>query len=350
MKNALRFFVVFVCLMAAVGAFAQTQTFPSGIPSGSATNGYGPYDTRSAPNAVDLYKMLCFENGPVGGPDVCLFRDIAGHIVAYDGLGLNQIWSPTETLGAYTAAPALTVVAETDTAFHALAAPLTLTSVAVGGVYTGTITGGAANALVGHYFSTAGFTNAPNNKVYALCTASTATTLTLSGGATVAETVASTASEDIPIRANTVGLPNKVVRVHGVGRYTTGAASLLNAEVMLCQTPGCASGTVVAPAGCAVVTTNQANVLANGQFSIDCTLVSTPTVGSAGTFMAKALVCAQLGAAVTAAQSCFQDQATAASAAVDETKNEWVNIGFKFSSSNAANTAILDTMTVEVMN
>lgn len=350
MKNALRFFAVLVCLLAAVGALAQTQTFPAGIPSGSASNGYGPYDTRPSANSVNQYKMQCYENGPMGGPDLCLFRDYAGHIVAYDGLGQSQIWAPSITLGAYTAAPALTAVGITDTAFHALAGPLTLTSVAAGGVYTGTITGGASNALVGQYFSTAGFTNVPNNKTYALCTASTATTLTLAGGATVAETASATAASDIPIRANFIGLPNKVVRVHGQGRYTNAAASLLNAEVMLCQTSGCGSGTVVAPAGCAIVTTNQANNLTNGQFTLDCTLVSTPTVGASGTFMAKGLVSANLGSATSAVQSFFADTSTAASAAVDETKTEWVNIGFKFTSSNAGNSAVLDALTVEVLN
>lgn len=350
MKNALRFSVVLVCLLAAVGALAQTQTFPSGIPSGSASNGYGPYDTRPTPNSVNLYKMLCFENGAMGGPDLCLYRDIGGHVVAYDGLGLSQIWSPTETLGTYTSAPALTALSITDTSFHALVVPLTLTSVATGGVYTGTITGGASNALVGQYFSTAGFTNTPNNKVYALCTASTATTLTLSGGATVAETTAATAAADIPIRANTIGLPNKTVRIHAQGVYTNAAASLLNAEVMLCQTSGCASGTVVAPAGCAIVTTNQANNLTAGQWTLDCDLIATPTVGASGTFMAKSIMSANLGAATSAVQSVFADTSVAASAAVDETKNEFVNVAFKFSTSNAGNTATVHALTVEVLN
>jgi hypothetical protein len=39
----------------------------------------------------------------------------------------------------------------------------------VGGVYTGTITGGASNALVGQYFNTTGFTNATNNKAALHC-------------------------------------------------------------------------------------------------------------------------------------------------------------------------------------
>jgi hypothetical protein len=70
----------------------------------------------------------------------------------------------------------------------------TLTSVAAGtGVYTGTITGGASNAFLGYSFTITGFTNGPNNGSY-FCTASTATTLTLSNAYTIAETHAGTAA------------------------------------------------------------------------------------------------------------------------------------------------------------
>lgn len=62
-----------------------------------------------------------------------------------------------------------------------------------GSVYTGTITGGAANALVGNVFTVTGFVNAGNNGVFT-CTASTATTLTLSNGVSVAETHAGAAA------------------------------------------------------------------------------------------------------------------------------------------------------------
>jgi hypothetical protein len=75
-------------------------------------------------------------------------------------------------------------------------AALTLTSadVASGGstVYHGTITGGAANAFAGQSFTIAGFTIVANNGTF-LCTASTATTLTLSNAAGAAETHAGTA-------------------------------------------------------------------------------------------------------------------------------------------------------------
>jgi len=68
---------------------------------------------------------------------------------------------------------------------------LTLTAVAAssGGnaVYTGTITGGAANAFVGYYFTVTGFVNASNNGVF-IAVASTATTVTLANANAIAET------------------------------------------------------------------------------------------------------------------------------------------------------------------
>jgi len=71
---------------------------------------------------------------------------------------------------------------------------MVLTSVASGtGVYTGTITGGAANAFAGQMMTVAGFVTAANNGTF-LCTASTATTVTLVNAASVAETHAGTVS------------------------------------------------------------------------------------------------------------------------------------------------------------
>lgn len=150
------------------------------------------------------------------------------------------------------------------------------------------------------------------------------------------------AASDIPIPANLANIATRKIIIHASGTYVAAAASLLNSEVMLCTVSGCGSGTVVAPAGCAVVSTNQANVLSNGQWSVDCTLTTTSTVGASGTFMAKSLACFQLGAATSAAQSCFADTVTAVSAAVDETVQEFVNIAFKFTTGNAGNSAIVN--------
>lgn len=75
--------------------------------------------------------------------------------------------------------------------------PLTLTAVAASvnnaAVYTGTITGGGSNALVGLLFTVSGFTNAVNNGVF-VATGSSTTTLTLANVAAVAETHAATAT------------------------------------------------------------------------------------------------------------------------------------------------------------
>lgn len=262
-------------LLLSVNVFAQVA--PSTIVSGSASNGYGPWAYRDSPNALAIYKMFCFENGAMTGPDTCFFRDAPGHISLWNGAGTSQIGSLVNASGAY---QGTTVVSITDTAFHALVA----------------------------------------------------------------------ASSDILVPGGTIGKAAKRVRIHGDGVYTTGAASLLNVELMVCQVSGCASGTVVAPAGCAVTTTNQANVLANGQFTFDCTLTTTSTVGASGTTMAKSVGCANLGTATSAVLSCFADTSTAASAAFDQTLNEFLNPAFKFTTSNAGNSATLDSYSVEILN
>jgi hypothetical protein len=152
------------------------------------------------------------------------------------------------------------------------------------------------------------------------------------------------AASDVPLQANSVGVPGKHIHIRGSGVYTNAAASLLNGEVMLCTVSGCGSGTVVAY--CPVTTTNQANDLTNGQFTFDCVLIATSTVGSSGTFMAKSTLGANLGTATTAALSYFADTATAAGSAVDETSTEYVNVAFKFSTSNAGNSATLQELAV----
>lgn len=157
------------------------------------------------------------------------------------------------------------------------------------------------------------------------------------------------AASDIAIPGNTIVQAGQRLRIHAAGVYTNAAASLLNAEVMLCTVSGCGSGTVVAPAGCAVVTTNQANNLTNGQWTLDCELTSTSTLGASGTFMAKSIVSANLGSATTAVQSPFADTVVAVSAAVDETVTEFVNIAFKFSTSNAGNLATVNSASVDLV-
>jgi hypothetical protein len=149
------------------------------------------------------------------------------------------------------------------------------------------------------------------------------------------------AASDIQIPANILSINPRKVCMHGSGIYTNAAASILNVRADLCTVSGCATGTDFAAAGCSVTTTNQANTLTNGQFSIDCKFTSTTTLGASGTLMAKSLVGANLGATTGAVMSFFEDTATAVSAAVDETVAEFANISFKFSTSNAGNSATL---------
>lgn len=90
------------------------------------------------------------------------------------------------------------------------AAALTLSAVAAasGGttLYTGTITGGAANAFAGIYFVVAGFANPLNNGTF-VATASTATALTLRNPSGVAVTAAGTATASVPLVRAQLGFP-----------------------------------------------------------------------------------------------------------------------------------------------
>ena len=86
-------------------------------------------------------------------------------------------------------------------------ASFVLTSVASGtGVYQGTITNGATptNAWQGFYFTVSGFTNGANNGTF-LCTASTATSITLQNPSSVSETHAGTCAFQNPVQAGIHG-------------------------------------------------------------------------------------------------------------------------------------------------
>ncbi len=84
---------------------------------------------------------------------------------------------------------------------------LNLTSVAnaVGGntVYTGTITGGAGNALVGDTVTVGGFSRGANNGTF-VCTASTATTITLNNAGGSAQIHAGTATITTTVYTGTI--------------------------------------------------------------------------------------------------------------------------------------------------
>lgn len=110
-----------VCLMLVLTSIlcfaiapAQEVT-PSSIPTGSATNGYGPYDTRSSPTALFLYKEFCGEYGsPLSGTLTCLWND------NLDSWQMFNSGSPTATpigrlQNSFTSLPAQTAVTSVTT-------------------------------------------------------------------------------------------------------------------------------------------------------------------------------------------------------------------------------------------
>lgn len=113
--------------------------------------------------------------------------------------GLLVSTSPgTASIPASPLTPAL-YVSSVGVAEQTVTAPAALTLTAASAssagttTYTGTITGGASNALVGRNVTIAGFTNSTNNGSFTV-TASTATTLTVTNNFGVAETHAGTAA------------------------------------------------------------------------------------------------------------------------------------------------------------
>lgn len=121
-----------------------------------------------------------------GGVNTTYQGDISVLELYSTGAGTNSAW--TTNSGAVAAATG----------------PFTLTSVNTSGVYQGTITGGASNAYIGYKFDVTGFTNGANNQTGAICTASTATALTL-GGSTVTETHAGSAAFECPVQIGIAG-------------------------------------------------------------------------------------------------------------------------------------------------
>jgi len=92
----------------------------------------------------------------------------------------------------YTQGTALVLTAVAASAPGVFTLSAVAAAVAGVAVYTGTITGGGSNAFEGYEFTIAGFTTAANNGTF-MCTASSATTLTLVNVNAVAETHAGTA-------------------------------------------------------------------------------------------------------------------------------------------------------------
>lgn len=123
-----------------------------------------------------------------------------------------------------------------------IALVLTAAALASGGttVYTGTITGGASNALVGVEYTVAGFDLTANNGTF-VATASSATTLTLNNASGVADTHAGTATPTDSATAFTyasygaenvvAGTPTAVASVSAGGLITAHALGQTTVEV-----------------------------------------------------------------------------------------------------------------------
>lgn len=114
-------------------------------------------------------------------------------------------------------------------------------------VYTGTITGGAANAFAGFEFTVTGFATAANNGTF-LCTASGATTLTLTNSAGVAETHAGAAASYVGTvvyysyadPANKAGSPPAWYNPSNLSGYDPNVASVSSSGLITSRAVGVA--------------------------------------------------------------------------------------------------------------
>jgi hypothetical protein len=143
------------------------------------------------------------------GTQTQILVDASTVALSLSGVNTHQI-APTLADASSTAVPAGTALV------------LSAVASASGGttVYTGTITGGGSNALVGQVFTVAGFANPLNNGSFE-CTASTTTTLTLANTAGVAVTAAGTAtSEDSTLVPTYVSYFPSVATVSATGLIT----------------------------------------------------------------------------------------------------------------------------------
>ncbi len=143
------------------------------------------------------------------------FQDSKGAVLAYGylELQLNQD-ANIPLVGQIASAITLKVLLDGAGSVVGTSA-LVLTAATSAGVYTGAISGGADNAFVGLRFVVAGFANSANNGTF-VCTASTATTLTLVNGSAANETHSASATASQAIWGNDQMNPvNAYYRVTG---------------------------------------------------------------------------------------------------------------------------------------
>ena len=166
---------------------------------------------------------------------------------AKDGLHfIGPQQNPRATGTFYTADDAVAF----DTGENCCSVSLTLTAAAnaSGGstVYTGTITGGASNALANQYATISGFTNGANNGTWRI-TASTATTITVSNPSGVAETHAGTAFIPLLIYNASGSINNLYAEVSGGGgsRGVAVETIAINPSGTQCIIPSITNGVVI---------------------------------------------------------------------------------------------------------
>ena len=116
-------------------------------------------------------------------------------------------------------------------------------------VYTGTITGGASNALAGQFYVVSGFGSAANNGGPWLATASTATTITLQNTAGVAQTGATASGSCFNDTTVVLGNPYYYVvqAVETNGSLVEDSANSAEASVNFPSPPAPATGLNGAP-------------------------------------------------------------------------------------------------------
>ena len=159
--------------------------------TGSPVTGSGVLAVSRNSESANLF--LASPNGAAGVPSyrAIVSADVPAAVqytclnTVYDAENINQLYTATN----------LYVKAVGTCSFTSNALTLTSAAVASGGtqVLTGTITNGASNYYVGQPVVVAGFDLAANNGTFVV-TASTATTLTVTNAAGVADTAAATAT------------------------------------------------------------------------------------------------------------------------------------------------------------
>lgn len=210
-------------------------------------------------------------------------------------VGGSVVWSESPALGSVAPSndgqsalftPGATVYTLTKALKNAATGGLALTSVAAssGGtaVYTGTITGGAANALVGNVFTVAGFTTNPANNGVFICTASTALLLTLSNPAATVEALATATATSVATNVGFLGtIPG------GAGNALVGdtivvagfVTSPLNNSTYTVIASSATSIGAVLNAG-AITETHTATATTSNVTNVEVTAVITPAVAS----------------------------------------------------------------------